>query len=416
MKLLTNYNRVNIVTALFVLLLCSFCYYIIIRQILIKQIDRDLMVEEQEITDFIKENKMLPNASSYKGQVIQFKKIESNSFGRKIESAEVFDSAENELVAIRRLSFSIRVNGQGYVATVMKSQAETEDLLQLIFLVTAGIFVLLLSIIALLNRLLLRKLWQPFYSTLLQLRTYDLNSSSSLHLPGSKVDEFNELNTSVNEMTARVSQEFVTLKSFTDNASHEMQTPLAIIQSKLDLIIQSAAENQVEPLQAIYDATARMSKLNQTLLLLTKIDNQLYNSSQKVDMKMLVEKKCHQLEELIFARKLHLCQRLGQLEVTINSELAEILINNLLNNAIKHNIDGGAVNIETSAQKLVISNSGLPLTFDAAKIFERFQKGTISDGSGLGLAVVKQICNNSRVHISYEYVNDQHTISLYFQP
>ena len=412
MKLLTKYNRVNIITAIFVLLVCSLSYYLIIRHILIQQIDRDLRVEEQEIKDYINENNSLPKESSYKGQLIRFDRTDEGDGTRRLFSTLIYDSADKEYESIRQLTFPVLSNGRFYKAIVIKSQAETEDLLQLIVLVTAGIFLLLLALIALINRFVLGKLWRPFYITLKQLRSFNLNNTNTLQLPQSELEEFKELNSSITEMAERVSQEFETLKTFTDNASHEMQTPLAIINSKLDLLIQSSTENQVEQLQAIYDATNRLNKLNQTLLLLTKIDNQLYNHAGTIDLKNLLEKKFQQLEELIQAKDIRLNLQLEPAKVIMNSELADILVNNLLNNAIKHNYKGGVISCTLSSEQLTIANTGQPLTFDSARIFKRFQKSSHSDGTGLGLAVVKQICNTSNFSISYSHDGKEHLVMV----
>lgn len=412
MKLLTRYNRVNITTAFFVLLVCSFTFYVIIRQILLQQIDRDLAVEEEEIKEYVAGNDSLPGASSYKGQIIRFEMGKAGDNTRKVESTLQYDSLQKENELVRQLSFSIVAQGKNYQAVVIKSQAETDDLLRLMVLVTGGIFLLLLVLVMLINRFILAKLWQPFYTTLKQLRSFNLNNSNTLQLPGSELDEFKELNNSVSEMAERVRQEFETLKSFTDNASHEMQTPLAIINSKLDLLIQSSTENQQEHLQAIYDAANRLRKLNQTLLLLTKIDNQLYNPAEAVDLKGLLEKKFQQLEELIIAKDILLHFQLAPAACTMNGELADLMINNLLNNAIKHNYKGGTINCVLTADYLTISNTGQPLTFSGSNIFDRFQKSSHSDGTGLGLAVVKQICNTSNLSVTYSFDGKEHVITI----
>ena len=135
MKLLSRYNRVNVVTAIFVLLICSLSYYFIIRNILIQQIDKDLQVEEQEIKDYITNKNALPNESSYKGQEIHFKQSDQVVI-RHFESALSVDSINKESAPIRQLLFPVKVSGNMYTAKVIKSQTEAEDLIQMIFIVT----------------------------------------------------------------------------------------------------------------------------------------------------------------------------------------------------------------------------------------------------------------------------------------
>lgn len=414
MKLLTRYNRANIITAIIILLASSITYYFIIRLILLQQIDKDLKVEEQEIQEYVQENNVLPGASAYKGQEIKFEIAGSENIKREIKSSTITNADEGEDEPVRMLTFPVKVNGVLHKATVIKSQVEAEDLLKLIVLVTAGIFLLLLIVVSFINRFLLGKLWQPFYHTLHQLRSFNIKNSKALELPATNLEEFHELNTSVAEMTKRVSNEFESLKAFTDNASHEMQTPLAIINSKLDLLLQTSNEKQAEQLQAIYNATGRLTRLNQTLLLLTKIDNNQYSNQQKVNLKKLVEQKLQQFDELIKARNLHADAQLDETFVNINIELADILLNNLFSNAIKHNYNGGYIHCSLSQSRLSISNSGYALTFNKEDMFKRFQKSNHSDGTGLGLAVVKQICERSNLSIDYSYTNNEYVFNITF--
>ncbi|MGI8634503.1 MAG: sensor histidine kinase, partial [Segetibacter sp.] len=267
MKLLNKYNRANIFTAIVILLATSTAYYFIVRTILLQQLDRDLKVEEQEIYEYVKEKNTLPVASQYKGQEIKFTVAKKSVVKRQLSTSAVFNREGNEEEPVRVLTFAVSANGILYEAIVIKSQVEAEDLLELIVLVTGGIILLMLIVISLVNRLLLSKLWQPFYNTLSQLRTFDVKNVATIKFPSSNIDEFNELNASVSIMIKRINEEFLILKAFTDNASHEMQTPLAIINSKLDILLQTATEKQSEQLQAIYNATGRLTRLNHALLL-----------------------------------------------------------------------------------------------------------------------------------------------------
>jgi signal transduction histidine kinase len=412
-KLLTRYNRANTITAIVILVATSFSYYFIIRTILLKQLDKDLKVEEQEITEYVREHKTLPNESVYKGQQIKFEAGDTGNIKRQLTTSTMLADGHDE-DPVRILTFPVKVKGVLYKAIVIKSQVEAEDLLAVIVMVTGVVISILLILISLINRFMLGKLWQPFYNTLEQLQTFDIKNAKTLELPPSRVEEFNELNASVFEMTKRINEEFETLKAFTDNASHEMQTPLAIINSKLDILLQTSTEKQAEQLQAIYNATGRLTRLNQTLLLLTKINNEQYKSQNHVDFKNLFQQKLMQFDELIKTRNIELAYELREISISINEELAEILMNNLLSNAIKHNFSGGYIECRLNEQELSISNSGAPLTFDKKDLFNRFQKSDHSTGTGLGLAVVQQICDSSGFSIEYSNVNNDHIFTIRF--
>ena len=411
MKLLTRYNRANIITAVVVLLVTSLTYYFIIRSILIQQIDKDLKVEEQEIHEFIRQNNALPNASAYKGQEIRFERANSSEVKRQIITTSTY-TGKDEDEPVRMLSFPVTVKGVLHRAIVIKSQVEAEDLVKLIVLVTAAIFLLLLLITLLINRFLLSKLWEPFYHTVNKLKEYDIKNSAALQLPVVDVVEFNDLNRSVSEMTKRVNHDFESLKTFTDNASHEMQTPLAIINSKLDILLQSSDEKQAEQLQTIYDATGRLTRLNHALLLLTKINNDQFSTVATVDLRTLMIQKFQQFDELIKARNIDTDLQLAEVDIHVNKELIDILLNNLLSNAIKHNYNGGYIHCYLTDEKITMSNSGPPLTFDAKNIFNRFQKSDHSTGTGLGLAVAQQICESSHLKITYTSDANEHTFTI----
>ncbi|MDB5119608.1 MAG: sensor histidine kinase [Sphingobacteriales bacterium] len=411
MKLLNRYSRVHIISAFIVMMLSSIAYYFIIQSILLRQIDKDLKVEEAEILDYIKLNNKLPLASDYKHQQIKFEASASNDITREIIDTKEISVHHGNYEPYRRLSFPVAVEGTVYKAIVYKSQVETEYLLRMIVGITGLISLVLFAVIFIINRFVLGKIWQPFFYTLSRLKNFDLHSKQSLQLPESRVEEFNDLNKSVTQMALRVTKEYESLKHFTENASHEMQTPLAIIQSKLDLLIQSANANQSEPLQSIFNATERLSKLNQTLLLLTKIGNNQYREVELIDFKELVTNKFCQFEELIKSKDLQTHLNVEDCKIFMNKDLADVLINNLLSNAIKHNVDGGVIECSLSASEMTISNSGSEVTVNKAQIFNRFYKGDNSKGSGLGLAVVKEICDAFNVHIMYSF-GSMHQVTL----
>jgi signal transduction histidine kinase len=300
---------------------------------------------------------------------------------------------------------------------VAMSEEETEDLLEWIMIVTAAMILLLLGTLFLANRLLLRRIWQPFYNTLEAMRRFNLSSRQPLPAHGTGIEEFKDLDSAVAQMTGKILKDYEMLKSFADNASHEMQTPLAIINSKLDLMIQDQdlGERHLRQLQAMYDAVGRLSKLNQSLLLLTKIENNQFVHTDPVALAPLIEEKMVQFEDLVRARHLTVRTSLDDRSLKINDYLADILLNNLLINAIRHNRDGGQIEISLQEDHLQISNTGPALLFDPATIFDRFTKGHHSEGTGLGLAIVKQICDNYQFPLTYSYNDNTHLIRIGWQ-
>jgi signal transduction histidine kinase len=275
---------------------------------------------------------------------------------------------------------------------------------------------LMLGVLFLANRLLLRRIWQPFYRTLEGIRAFNLSSRQLLPVEPTEIEEFQRLDEAARQMTEKISRDFEMLKSFTENASHEMQTPLAIINSKLDLLIQDPRmrEEHHRPVQAMYDAIGRLRQLNQSLLLLTKIENNQFSQTESVDLAPLIEEKLTQLEDPLKDRQLQVHRELSGMQVAINSYLADILLNNLLINAIRHNKTAGQVDIQLHKGSLRISNTGPAPSFDPETIFDRFVKGSHSGGTGLGLAIVRQICDNYQFGVDYTYAGDMHTVEIRF--
>jgi signal transduction histidine kinase len=415
MKLFTRYNRINLLANILVLLAGSIFFYLILHYVLLRQLDETLRVEEAEILDFVKNKDSLPPPANYKDQHVNFV-IADHAVKRHFSSVDSYDKLKKEEETYRLLQFPVSIHNQTYLATVSKSQAETEDLIFLIVLITVGIIVLLLFIQLIINRLLLKKLWQPFYNTLQSIKQFNLSSRKRIASNNGHIDEFSDLNNAVTQMTDKIINDYETLKDFTDNASHEMQTPLAIINSKLDLMIQdqNLDEKQMLQLQAMYDAVGRLSKLNQSLLLLTKIENNQFLSAEQINLKCLTEEKLTQLEELISVKKILVVTRLEPCILSMNEYLADILLNNLLVNAVRHNIENGKIEINLNKEGLSISNSGTELPFGAPLLFDRFKKNASSEGTGLGLAIVKQICDNYGFVITYSHSGGLHHFNIRF--
>ena len=414
MKLFTQYSRVNIVASILALLVGSIGYYFTMRYVLIAQLDDTIKVEEAEILDNIRTREQLPPPSDYHDQQISYEPSTTPVPRHYLNTTRINHHHHEE--PYRELIFTATAAGRLYTVTIGVSEEATEDLLGMIMAITAGMILLLLGTLFLANRLLLRRLWKPFYQTLAGMREFNLSSRQPLPVRNTTTDEFRSLDEVARQMTGQILKDYEVLKGFTDNASHEMQTPLAIINSRLDLLIQDheLALTHHRPIQAMYDAISRLRQLNQSLLLLTKIENQQFTRSDSIDMVPLIEEKLAQLEDPLRDRNLVVHKDLDRLNLPINSYLADILLNNLLVNAIRHNQDGGELSIRLRESSLRIANSGPALSFDPAAIFDRFVKGTHSGGTGLGLAIVRQICDNYHFPIAYSYQEKMHVIEIRF--
>lgn len=415
MKLSSRYNRANIITSIIVLIITGIIYYLVIHLILTNKLDRDLAVEENEIRQYTQTYKKLPLPATYLDQQVSYREPRGDSADiREFSYTTYLNPKEKELEPGRSLVTTVNLNGKKVIVTITKSRVESEDLVRIILLITLGITVLLLVSLLLINRFVLSRLWKPFYQVLNRMKAFEVTRMDNIKEEPTKIDEFNELNRSVNAMAEKVKQDYKELKSFTDNASHEMMTPLAIINSKLDSLLQteSFTEQQGALLEDIYQATGRLSRLHQSLLLLAKIENNLISDVQEVDLKELIEAKIRQFSELFERDGLKVEVKLSERKVTMSRYLADILLNNLISNAVRHNMSGGKISIELNAEKLVVSNTGKKLNIQN-RMFDRFSKSATSEGMGLGLAISKQICNLYGFSIEYGQVENLHIFTIY---
>lgn len=417
MKLAAKYNRVTLIASIIVFVFTGVIYYSVIHYILTDQLDRDLAIEEDEIATYVKTYGKLPQAGSFKEQKVSYHRIDHDrDFERRYFYNDYFNESEQRIEPGRSLIRTIKVDGKLYSVTVTKSRVQAEDLVRIIFLITLSITIVLLITLLLINRFVLNNIWKPFYGILSQMKAFNLADKNDIQIEPTKIDEFTELNAAVASMSLRVKQDYRELKSFTDNASHEMMTPLAVINSKLDTLIQTEtfSDSQGELIEDIYVAVGKLSRLNQSLLMLAKIENNLIGDQETIDLDELIRQKTRQFQELLQSQDINLKTELAGKQINMNKHLADMLINNLLSNAIRHNYKGGEIYIHLNEKELTISNTGSDDELIASKVFERFYKNAASEGMGLGLAISNQICNLYHFKLNYTYQDARHTFKVSF--
>ena len=335
-----------------------------------------------------------------------------------LTTIEEYDSVSKELVPHRILTSHFIANGKPCLLQVKTSLVDNEDLIQSIVKVQGILLLLLLTGLIIINRSLSKRIWKPFYITLDKLRNYKVEQHAALALAKSSVNEFNDLNTSLEELTDRTHKTFISRKEFTENASHEMQTPLAVFQSKLELLMQTSPlnEDQAQLMGDLGDASQRMVRLNKSLILLTKIENNQFAEKENVSLNNILENFVQQYQPQAQEKQISIHSKMQE-EVMLkaNKMLIEILVSNLLGNAIRHNYINGTILILSEHNKLTIQNAGKPSALDEQKLFKRFQKDSSdNDSIGLGLEIVKQICNLYRFSITYQYSDGLHGFTILF--
>nr|WP_288810431.1 HAMP domain-containing sensor histidine kinase [uncultured Sphingobacterium sp.] len=415
MKLFTSYNRILASITLTGLLAIGILFYQTLGQYINREIEDHLYEELLEVKDFAHVKNILPSPEGFDGVILEYKKLQKIANKREVfADTNFYNPKKKHQESGRYLKTQVLLNGKPYEVKIIASKFESQEQIKSIVLIILLPVLILLMFLWLVNRILIRKTWLPFKQLLHNIKTFNINKDEAFKPIETKTEEFKELNDAMMEVTLKIKSDYEEIKLFTENASHEMMTPLAVINSKLDTLLQSNSLQKAdsEILEDLYLATSKLTKLNQSLLLLVKIDNNQLQSKEHINLEKLIKDKIVYFQEFIQERKLQLTVELDKAVVYANRSLIEILINNLFSNAIRHNFDGGKIDIRLHGNSLHFSNSSVQPELDPNKIFERFYKDNTSDGTGLGLAILKQVCLRQNYNLLYTYQKGLHTFCI----
>jgi signal transduction histidine kinase len=417
LKLLEKTSRIYLMASLVIYLAVGITFYWIIKFMIYEEVESRLVVEKRDFETYVRANDTWSNNSYFVENKIEVQPV----FGR-FKNETVFTDTlisnryEESPDPFRQLTFYTLIGGSPYRVAIRKSMIQSYKLIEAISAAMIAFLGLLLVSTFLFHRSLSGKLWQPFYDSLARIKDFDWTKNKPLETVRSEITEFNELGDVMEKMASKMQHDYRSLREFTENASHEIQTPLALINARVEQFIQSKdlGESHTYWIEEIYHAARRMSRLNQGLLLLAKIENQQFTEQENVDLSALVLNKLKDFEDIIQHKEIKVCiDEQGSFRKIMSPALGEILVTNLINNAIRHNYTGGELRISTNKDHIEVSNTGAALKSDPERLFERFKKeSTGAESLGLGLAIVKQICDSCELHISYQYQEPMHVIKV----
>jgi len=319
----------------------------------------------------------------------------------------------------RMLTTVFKENGKYYELKVINPMVEKDELIERLLWNMIWLYAVLIITIIIINNMVLQRLWKPFYGLLHQLQQFRLGSGHQLPQVETKTKEFKDLQKTVSSLLNHNIQVYEQQKEFIENAAHELQTPLAIVINKLELLIEKEELqiDQVETIAETMHIIERLIRLNKSLLLLSKIENKQFLNERPVNINQIIKQGLHDLKEIADFKKVNIkIENKATIIKEMDSSLAEVMIYNLLRNAVFHNTAQGNVQIIIDKNTLKICNSGNSEALDAAEIFKRFYKSQPKkENTGLGLPIVKAIVNIYNIDISYIYVKQNHCFTLIFK-
>ena len=326
----------------------------------------------------------------------------------------VYIDEKNESEPARILTTLFRdKDNRFYELSVYTPSIEKRDLKESIFYLLIGLFVILFVIILLINIWVFHRSMKPFYQLLEWLEHYRLGKNNEKLCIETHTTEFRKLNEAVSRYVAHSEEVFEKQKQFIGNASHELQTPLAICQNRLEMLLEdeTLGEQQMSEIMKTYQTLEYLSKLNKSLLLLSKIDNHQFSEEKEVCLNEVLHRYMDDYQEVYAYRDITLTvEEEGELYWNMNETLAVVLITNLLKNAFVHNINKGNIRIVVSSSGIRFGNTASGSALDASRVFDRFYQGSKKkEGStGLGLAIVDAVCRHSSLKIRYRFEEDMH--------
>ena len=339
MKLLNRSIRSYIIYSIIIILIAVPVFYFVIQTIVHEEVDEGLVAQKEVVVQRLEK---LPDSLRLHGATaIDIELVPASSLHRKdsFYNITLFDIISKENIPYRVVEGGVMLDGKAYTLRLKRSLIDNDDLIQSIVLVMAILIVLIIAGFLIINRVISKKIWKPFYATVNTLNEYDLEKNELPQFKKTAIDEFSDLNNSISALIKRNYTVFQSQKEFTENAAHEMQTPLAILQGKLELLMQTEPFNteQAGLISDLADANQRMNRLNRSLILLTKIENNQFIEKEKISLGDTVEKMIEQYSYLAGLKIISFDkQAVISAAVEMNRTLLEVLVSNLITNAIRH--------------------------------------------------------------------------------
>jgi signal transduction histidine kinase len=379
------------------------------RRFLIERLNRvEKQIEKRQPQDTIKWQKLI---------IVPLEGVREES--RIFSDTLVMHTQLERLETHLKMDVVKNIDGKSYLISLYDIVIEPDDIKDGLVESLVTMYLILLGAVLILGLISSYFILRPFNKTLSIIQKFSLrNKNQHVDFPKSNVSEFKRLNHFLKEMTDKVTSDYRSLKEFSENASHELQTPLAIVQGKLEVLMdgENLSEEQVNQIGSAQNTIRRLSNLSNSLSLFTKIENNEFENLSEVNVSSIITGMLDEFKELIELKSIAIETDIQENAIIkADQVLIELLLTNLINNAIRHNHEQGTIKLKLDSNSLEVTNTGSELAIDPNELFKRFKKSNQSSSSlGLGLAIVKKVCDFYGYQIDYHYQTKQHTLKVVF--
>lgn len=400
-------------------------FYIIGKRSIYKQVDTVLEQQSSKIINHFLLDESLPDAMSgitgtmaYSIEKVTEEYLQTHP-SIEYQTTHKHVEFQEEKEKVRELTRVFRKQGVCYKLAIDAQVYTWNDTIDFVIYSIIGLAVILLTVVILIVSLTVIDSMRPLYRLTEWVRNREVNEEIPKPDSHIKTQEIKEIESAVLEASERSNQLFEEQKRFIGNASHEIQTPLAVCRNRLELLVDNTQldEHQLSEIEKTLNTLNYISRLNKSLLLLSKIENHQFKEEVEVDINLLVADTLENLKEIYGNLGIKtLVSEQEHIRATMNPILASSLIGNLLKNAFVHNRPNGSITVETIGKTLTICNTGDNEALDEKAIFQTFYKRSDNaSSSGIGLAIAKSICNEYGYETSYQFIDNQHCFSIKFK-
>jgi signal transduction histidine kinase len=417
MKLLTKTTLYFVTVSLLVFFAGGVGLYKIMQNLVEREVDADLYSRIHYFFDNIQKLDSLKNVAFIATEPIDIQEVQHPAPATfRLKDTVLYNRTVKAYMPYRQLSTTVKSGGAFYRVRIYKSLITSNYLIEKIALIITLMLILFLALAFFLNRYIFGKVWADFFDTLHLMQNFSLDNPHREAFQPSEIIEFNQLNRELTRMTDKIIQDYEAVKEFTGNLSHEVQTPLSVIKTKTELLFQEALnEKQYALAGSIYSAVNRLSGIVRSLGLIARIDKNQFINKTTIDFREKIQQQAENFEGLIASRHILIETRFeGSPKVVMDKDLADILINNLIKNAVRHNVENGFIRIRLTETTLTIENAGNDPGVPTEALFEQFSRASDQGFMGIGLAIVKKITEHYGFHIRYDYQEGSHKIEITF--